>query len=66
MYLLLKAKKTSVKNHPIIKRLYQYRKLLAQMDPVFEDQIKPQFNLLLEKAEVNKIMEILFLFSISI
>lgn len=51
MYLLLKAKKTSVKNHPIIKRLYQYRKLLAQMDPVFEDQIKPQFNLLLEKAE---------------
>nr|XP_975194.2 PREDICTED: something about silencing protein 10 [Tribolium castaneum] len=51
MYLLLKASRDNVQNHPIIKRLYQYRQLLSQMTPVFEEVIKPQIELLLNEEE---------------
>ncbi|VEN34309.1 unnamed protein product [Callosobruchus maculatus] len=54
MYLLLKASKTSnIQNHPVIKRLYQYRQLLLQLEPVFEEIIKPQIELLLQDNEEN-------------
>lgn len=42
MYLLLKASRVNVTNHPVIKRLYQYRKLLFQMDKSFEENLKQQ------------------------
>ncbi|CAH1956945.1 unnamed protein product [Acanthoscelides obtectus] len=52
MYLLLKASKTAnIQNHPVIKRLYQYRQLLLQLEPVFEEAIKPQIELLLQDNE---------------
>ncbi|XP_044255365.1 something about silencing protein 10 [Tribolium madens] len=56
MYLLLKASRVNMQNHPVIKRLYQYRQLLSQMTPVFEEVIKPQIELLLneEDREVPK------------
>lgn len=49
MYLLLKASKVNIKNHPIAKRLYQYRQLLSQFDSTFDDIIKPQIEVLLEE-----------------
>ncbi|CAG9762453.1 unnamed protein product [Ceutorhynchus assimilis] len=53
MYLLLKGN-NKLKNHPIIQRLYQYRQLLSQIEPVFEEIIKPQIELLLAKKEVEE------------
>nr|CAH7757218.1 unnamed protein product [Callosobruchus chinensis] len=54
MYLLLKASKTTnIQNHPVIKRLYQYRQLLLQLEPVFEEIIKPQIELLLQDNEAS-------------
>jgi len=57
MYLLLKANK-ELKNHPVIQRLYQYRQLISQMEPVFEEIIKPQIDLLLlddtSKQDIGK------------
>lgn len=47
MYLLLKASKINLKNHPIIKRLFQYRQHLSQMDGVYEEVIKPQLEMLI-------------------
>lgn len=49
MYLLLKASKANVQNHPIIKRLYQYRQLLSQLEPVFEEIVKPQIEIMLKE-----------------
>ncbi|KAK9685802.1 Triosephosphate isomerase [Popillia japonica] len=56
MYLLLKASKTNMKNHPIVKRLFQYRQHLTQADAVFEESIKPQVPILmnLEHNEPRK------------
>lgn len=48
MYLLLKYN-NKLKNHPITQRLYQYRQLLSQVEPVFEEVIKPQISLILEQ-----------------
>lgn len=54
MYLLLKASKINIKCHPIAKRLYQYRQLLSQMEPVFTDTVKPLIeNLLQENVNIN-------------
>lgn len=52
MYLLLKCSKSNLQSHPVVKRLYQYRQLLIQLDSVFEEIIKPQIDLILiETAE---------------
>ncbi|XP_023024646.2 UTP3 small subunit processome component Sas10 [Leptinotarsa decemlineata] len=54
MYLLLKSTKASnIQNHPVIKRLFQYRQLLLQLEPVFEEIIKPQIELLLKEEELT-------------
>ncbi|XP_076274642.1 UTP3 small subunit processome component Sas10 [Rhynchophorus ferrugineus] len=65
MYLLLKSSK-ELKNHPVIKTLYQYRQLLSKMEPVFDEVIKPQLVLILEEnqnqkkpKEVKKLLKIL-------
>ncbi|KAF5308583.1 hypothetical protein FQR65_LT18055 [Abscondita terminalis] len=51
MYLLLKASRVNIQNHPVIKRLFQYRKLLSQLDPIFEGTIKVQILNVLETAK---------------
>lgn len=47
-YLVLKAKRLSVKNHPIVKRLVQLRQLIIQLDDTFQNVVKPQLDELLE------------------
>ncbi|KAG5672722.1 hypothetical protein PVAND_002823 [Polypedilum vanderplanki] len=49
-YLMLKAKRTKVKNHPIVKRLVQFRQLINQLDDIFEYVIQPQITVLLSQA----------------
>ncbi|KAL1489660.1 hypothetical protein ABEB36_013602 [Hypothenemus hampei] len=56
MYLLLKSK-NKLKNHPITQRLYQYRHLLGQIEPVFEKVVKPQIDLLLEQYALQGLQE---------
>lgn len=53
MYLLLKASRVNVQNHPVVKRLYQYRQLLSQMNPIFEEIVKPQIEILLNENPEN-------------
>lgn len=50
-YLLLKAKRITVKKHPVLKRLVQMRKLLLQMNAKLEHTIKPQLMSLKEEIE---------------
>lgn len=52
-YLMLKAKRSKVKNHPVVKRLIQFRQLICQLDDIFEYVVKPQIETLL--AEVGDI-----------
>lgn len=48
MYLLLKASKVNVKNHPVLKRLYQYRQLISQLEPIYNEIIRPQLEVMIE------------------
>ena len=48
---MLKAKRMKVKNHPIVKRLVQFRQLICQLDDIFEYVVKPQIETLL--AEIG-------------
>ncbi|XP_065358141.1 something about silencing protein 10 [Calliphora vicina] len=58
-YLLLKAKRTSIENHPIIQRLTQLKKLLSQLEDKHENIIKPQLEALLERIQDGDEFEIL-------
>ncbi|XP_037807486.1 something about silencing protein 10 [Lucilia sericata] len=58
-YLLLKAKRCSIENHPIIQRLTQLKKLLNQLDDKHENIIKPQLEALLERIQDGDEFEIL-------
>ncbi|GJQ65443.1 hypothetical protein Trydic_g7549 [Trypoxylus dichotomus] len=57
MYLLLKASKVNLKNHPIVGRLVQYRQHFIQLDGVFENIIKPQIEILTSLLEQSKLHE---------
>ncbi|CAH0561188.1 unnamed protein product [Brassicogethes aeneus] len=57
MYLLLKSSRVNVENHPVAKRLYQYRQLLTQLESTFEEIIKPQIEVLLLEEEEQKTMK---------
>lgn len=48
MYLYLKASKVNIQTHPVVKRLYQYRQLLAQLNPIFDD-IKPGLEIVISE-----------------
>lgn len=50
-YLLLKAKRSSVKFHPVIKRLVQLKKLRDELSPRYEEFIRPQLEALLERIQ---------------
>lgn len=58
-YLLLKAKRMSIENHPIIQRLTQLKKLLKQLEDKHENIIKPQLEALLERIQDGDQFEIL-------
>ncbi|XP_075149501.1 UTP3 small subunit processome component Sas10 [Haematobia irritans] len=58
-YLLLKANRTSIQNHPIISRLMQLKKLLNQLDDKHENIIKPQLEALLERIQDGDQFEVL-------
>lgn len=50
-YLMLKAKRVKVKNHPLVKRLIQFRQLICQLDDIYEYVVKPQLETLLSETE---------------
>lgn len=50
-YLMLKAKRVKVRNHPLVKRLIQFRQLVCQLDDIFEYVVKPQLEVLLSEVE---------------
>lgn len=50
-YLLLKARRTSVKFHPVAKRLVQLKQLREQLTPRYEEYIRPQLEALLERIQ---------------
>ncbi|KAH8244875.1 hypothetical protein KR032_001769 [Drosophila birchii] len=50
-YLLLKARRISVKHHPVVKRLVQLKQLREQLTPRYEEYIKPQLEALLERIQ---------------
>ncbi|KPI95606.1 Something about silencing protein 10, partial [Papilio xuthus] len=55
-YLLLKSQRINIQNHPVIKRLYQYRQMLNKMEPIYLEVIKPQIEKILEA--VNNSIEL--------
>lgn len=57
-YLVLKAKRASIKNHPIVKRLVQMRQLLIQLEEKYVEVIKPQLESLLNDIREGKEIEI--------
>ncbi|XP_011180013.2 something about silencing protein 10 [Zeugodacus cucurbitae] len=48
-YLLLKGKRTAVRNHPVTKRLLQLKKLIKQLQDKYDNIIRPQLEALLER-----------------
>ncbi|RMX51548.1 hypothetical protein pdam_00010312 [Pocillopora damicornis] len=50
-YLLLKARQTSVRDHPVIERLVQYRKLITELEPL-DERLKPEIEELLTKSQI--------------
>ncbi|XP_016923199.2 something about silencing protein 10 [Drosophila suzukii] len=50
-YLLLKARRSSVKFHPVVKRLVQIKQLVEQLTPRYEEYIRPQLEALLERIQ---------------
>lgn len=52
-YLLLKSQRINIQNHPVIKRLYQYRQMLNEMEPIFLEVIKPQIDKILSAVGNN-------------
>lgn len=52
-YLLLKSQRINIKNHPVTKRLYQYRQMLNKMEPIYLEVIKPQIEKILEAVKNN-------------
>lgn len=47
-YLVLKAKRISIKNHPLAKRLVQMRQLLLQLEDKYERVVRPQLERMLQ------------------
>ena len=58
-YLLLKSQRINIQNHPVVKRLYQYRQMLQKMEPIYLEVIKPQINKLLHAVQNNLELQII-------
>ncbi|XP_026761700.2 something about silencing protein 10 [Galleria mellonella] len=52
-YLLLKSQRINILNHPVIKRLYQYRQMLNKIEPIYFEVIKPQIDKILSAVRNN-------------
>ncbi|CAH3161254.1 unnamed protein product [Porites lobata] len=50
-YLLLKAKKLSARDHPVMERLVQYQKLIKELEPL-DEKLKPEIEELLSQSRV--------------
>lgn len=50
-YLVLKAKRVQIKNHPVVKRLVKIRQLLNQLDTKYNSLVRPQLEELLKNVE---------------
>ncbi|CAH3193337.1 unnamed protein product, partial [Porites evermanni] len=50
-YLLLKAKKLSARDHPVMERLVQYQKLIKELEPL-DGKLKPEIEELLSQSRV--------------
>ncbi|XP_055612845.1 something about silencing protein 10 [Uranotaenia lowii] len=57
-YLLLKAKKIKVKNHPVVKRMVQMKQLLQELDQKCEGTVKEQVETILAHIQCGE--EIIF------
>ncbi|XP_045517520.1 something about silencing protein 10 isoform X2 [Pieris brassicae] len=53
-YVLLKSQRITIQNHPVTKRLYQYRQMLNKMEPIYLEVIKPQIDKIISAVE-NKV-----------
>lgn len=58
-YLLLKSQKINIQNHPVIKRLYQYRQMLKKMEPIYLEVIKPQIDKILHALKNNLELQVI-------
>lgn len=58
-YLLLKSQKINIQNHPVIKRLYQYRQMLQKMEPIYLEIVKPQIDKILNTVKNNLKLQII-------
>ncbi|XP_046966324.1 something about silencing protein 10 [Vanessa cardui] len=58
-YLLLKSQKINIQNHPVIKRLYQYRQMLQKMEPIYIEVIKPQIDKILNAVQNNLELQVI-------
>lgn len=56
-YLILKAKRIPIQNHPIVKRLFKIRQLLLQIDEKYTTIVKPQLESLLEAIKQGEEIE---------
>ncbi|XP_063383822.1 something about silencing protein 10 [Cydia fagiglandana] len=52
-YLLLKSQRINIQNHPVIKKLYQYRQMLNKMEPIYLEVVKPQIDNILHAVSNN-------------
>ncbi|XP_026499615.1 something about silencing protein 10 [Vanessa tameamea] len=58
-YILLKSQKINIQNHPVIKRLYQYRQMLQKMEPIYIEVIKPQIDKILNAVQNNLELQVI-------
>ncbi|XP_067006601.2 something about silencing protein 10 [Anabrus simplex] len=52
-YLLLKARRISIQSHPVVRRLFQYRQLLKQLEPL-DEVMTPQIDTILDIIKAGK------------
>lgn len=52
-YLYLKARQTPVRDHPVIERLVQYKKLITELEPL-DEKLKPEVEVLLSQGQISR------------
>ncbi|XP_028966625.1 something about silencing protein 10 [Galendromus occidentalis] len=56
-YLNLKAKRVNIKNHPIIKRLGQFKKLITELDNA-RGKLLPQIQVIIERTKNGELLKV--------
>lgn len=57
-YLVLKGKRITIKNHPVVKRLVQVRKLIDELHERYDTIVKPQIEQFFEDLEAGNVDKI--------